>query len=33
VLAYLLLFVAAPAYVVLGFADSAFDFRKRLSAP
>lgn len=32
VLAYLLLFVAAPAYVVLGFADSAFDFRKRLSA-
>ena len=32
VLAYLLLFIAAPAFVVLGFADSVVDFRKRLVA-
>lgn len=32
ILAYLLLFIAAPAFVVLGFADSAVDFRKRLVA-
>lgn len=32
ILAYLLLFIAAPAYVILGFADSVFDLRKRLTA-
>lgn len=32
ILAYLLLFIAAPAFVLLGFADSVVDFRKRLAA-
>ncbi|MES2605600.1 MAG: hypothetical protein V4603_11735 [Pseudomonadota bacterium] len=32
ILAYLLLFIAAPAYVLLGFVDSAIDIRKRLPA-
>lgn len=31
ILAYLLLFIAAPAFVLLGFADSVVDFRKRLA--
>jgi hypothetical protein len=32
VLAYVLLFIAAPAFILLGFVDSVVDIRKRLSA-
>lgn len=32
VLAYVLLFIAAPAFILLGFVDSVIDIRKRLSA-
>lgn len=31
ILAYLMLFLAAPAFVVLGFVDSVVDIRKRMS--
>jgi hypothetical protein len=31
ILAYLMLFIAAPAFVLLGFTDSVVDFRKRLA--
>lgn len=33
VLAYLLLMIAAPAFVLLGFADSVIDIRKRIARP